>query len=868
MSKAKPILENLKSKEVILYCGEPGYSKNKMKNRTVFDEDEIDFLYAEFSFYNKQFDENEWSANFSFKLIRIIDNGQEVDIIFEKDAYKTVTPTENLVTISDYPSDSGQCWMQGEFAYQVWFENKLLAEKIFYIESAGKVTGENNPYFDFLSLKLFEGAHPLPIVDDRKYLTRFRDDATRYIWIEFEILNKFRNIDWKGEFFFNLYNSAKELVETISVIEDVFTNSRNNNFTVFAKRGNNTEVTWEKDNYTLEIVFMDTFIASASFEVASSEHKGELVVCAPSKDLKPVKTNKPIEAIDLIFDELDQLIGLKEIKEKLREYYFYAKYVLLRREKGIEPKDELNLNFVFTGNPGTGKTTVARMLGKIFKSLGLLTKDTVFEVDRSDLIGRYIGETAPQTKEVIEKARGGMLFIDEAYSLHRNDEKDFGHEAIEALVKELSDGPGNISIVVAGYPKEMKAFLESNPGLKSRFNNWYDFDDYIPNELIEIARSVAKKKTLIISKEAEDILFKIITDEFRKRERSFGNARFVNSLIEEAQVNLGLRIMKHEDPSELSLEYISTISKEDVEKIIHAKQPKYLEFPIDEQLLKKSLLELNSLVGLSKVKSEITEVVKLVRFYKENKKDILNSLSLNNVFIGSPGTGKTTVARILANIYKALGLLEKGHLVECARDSLVAGYMGQTAIKTKNMIDEAMGGVLFIDEAYSLTNGNGNNDFGHESIEIILKAMEDYRGKFSLVTAGYTEEMIEFINSNPGLKSRFDNYIKFEDYEPADMLLIADKLLAENKINIETKAKEHLYAYFEFHYSNKDKYFGNARFVRKIIEEALKNIYVRISDIPIQKRNDEMTKLLTFKDVEEFVPSKDDLFVKKRNIGF
>lgn len=435
-------------------------------------------------------------------------------------------------------------------------------------------------------------------------------------------------------------------------------------------------------------------------------------------------------------------------------------------------------------------------------------------------------------------------------------------------MKELSDGPGNISIVVAGYPKEMKDFLESNPGLRSRFNNHYEFDDYTPEELLEIAERMADKKSLIISGGAKKILYKIITDEYRKREKTFGNARYVSSLIEEAQINLGLRVMQNSNPADLSLKALSTLENEDIERMKDKSQGLTPEFPVDEELLKESLQQLNALIGLSVVKAEIMEIVKLVRFFKENRKHVINSLSLHNVFAGSPGTGKTTVARILANIYKALGLLEKGHLVECGRDSLVAGYVGQTAIKTKEKIDEAMGGVLFIDEAYALTRNSGGNDFGPEAIEIILQTIENYRGKFALIAAGYTEEMAEFIRSNPGLKSRFDNFINFKDYSPSEMMMIAEKMLSDKKINIEEDAKQHLENYFSFHYKNKDKFFGNARFVRKIIEQSIRNIYVRLSDIKQEERTEEMLSLLTLKDVEEFVLSKGTFLSQKRKMGF
>lgn len=866
MTNSSNILDFLKPKEILIYCKKTPLVDTVFKNRSVFDEEEIDFLYVDFNFYNKKFDEEEWEVSFEFKASKMFDHGKKE--IASMEINVTVSPNQNLVSASDFYGyeEKGEYWDEGEYCWDVYCDGRLLLSKDFYIEPVGVVDKFKNPYFDVLSVKLFEGPSTLPLQSDRTYLSKYRYDATRYIWVELEILNKNPQFPWKGEFFFNFYNDIKELVGREVKLETIISGD-NNTVILFAGIGSDETVTWAKDNYTVEIVFMESVQAIASFEVADIHNRGELLVEIPQRNnCKEDKIIEVSESEEKIFNEIDKLVGLEKVKSKLHEYYYFAKYIKLRQEKGVENKDELNLNFVFTGNPGTGKTTIAKMLGKIYKSLGLLSKENVFEVDRGDLIGRYIGETAPQTKEVIEKARGGILFIDEAYSLFRGDEKDFGREAIEVLVKELSDGPGDISIIVAGYPKEMKIFIESNPGLKSRFNNWYEFDDYIPDDLFEIARVMAKKKSLIISKGAEQEFEKIIIEAYRNKDRTFGNARFVSSLIEEAQVNLGMRVMQSDNPSGMSLKEISTIQQEDVIKIIDKSKKIAAEFPVDEMLLKKSLKELNSLTGLSKVKTEISEIVKLVRFYKENKKEVLNSLSLHNVFIGNPGTGKTTVARILANIYKALGLLEKGHLVECSRDSLVAGYVGQTAIKTKDKIDESIGGVLFIDEAYALTKSGNGSDFGGEAIEVILKAMEDRRGKFSLITAGYTHEMINFLDSNPGLKSRFDNTIEFDDFDPDDLIEIAINMLNERNVKIDNKAKEHLIKLFAFHHANKDRFFGNARFVRKIIDESVKNIYIRLSDLPQDQRTDDMMHLLTLKDVEEFTPSKDIL--KKRKIGF
>lgn len=274
---------------------------------------------------------------------------------------------------------------------------------------------------------------------------------------------------------------------------------------------------------------------------------------------------------------------------------------------------------------------------------------------------------------------------------------------------------------------------------------------------------------------------------------------------------------------------------------------------LKEDLLQESLAELNALTGLEQIKKDVNEMVQLVKFYQEMGKDVLSKFSLHTVFTGNPGTGKTTVARILSKIYKGLGVLEKGHLVEVDREGLVAGFVGQTAIKAAEKVNEAMGGILFIDEAYSLAQGKGSNyDFGAEAIQVILKRMEDNRGKFGVIVAGYTENMHEFISSNPGLKSRFDSYFEFPDYTPDDMFVIATHMFQREEAQPDAAASEHLKNYFTFIHNHRDKHFGNARSVRQVVGESVKNQHLRLAAMKKEDRTPEIMSTIILADVQEF----------------
>jgi len=265
--------------------------------------------------------------------------------------------------------------------------------------------------------------------------------------------------------------------------------------------------------------------------------------------------------------------------------------------------------------------------------------------------------------------------------------------------------------------------------------------------------------------------------------------------------------------------------------------------------LEEALSNLNKLVGLETVKRTISDWVKQIQVFQMRKSMGLKvpEMSYHLVFTGNPGTGKTTVARIIGQIYCALGILKKGQLVEVDRSKLVAGYVGQTGPQTQKVIEQALGGVLFIDEAYSLAQGS-DNDFGPEAIATLLKAMEDKRDEFAVIVAGYREQMEDFINSNPGLASRFKTYIHFEDYGPEELFKIFEKLCIENDYKISEDLRDYLKKYFKDLYDNRDKNFGNGRDVRNIFEKTVTKQSRRIAGM--REPSIEEMMLLTCEDLD------------------
>lgn len=840
-----------KFKSLNCYASTEWLSDGKKKYRRVFNRLETTYLYAELAFYNKLFDEENWKAK-----VRLVcskkEDGQESQIC-DINVDREVKMDENMAFIREGWGNAtpGVFWKKGQYTWKAYIDDVLIGSSVFYIEDEMAVTEDDNPFFDVVSVKLFEADSVLPPQSERKYFTKFSGKETRYIWAEVTMRNKL-NHPFQCELFYNFFNDAGQLKGHTS--ENVL--FANDTISVCSGWGSSNKGTWYNDKIRFELTFMDTLQAVVNFEVADEFEEGETkfsssITFGEAVDHQLPEVNE--ESLDELMKKMDELIGMENVKAKIRDYIKYLNFVKLRQEKGLQDTTAISLHAVLTGNPGTGKTTIAKQLGKIYKEMGLLTRGHVHEVDRADLVAEFIGQTAPKVKKAIEAARGGILFIDEAYALYRNgeDSKDFGREVIEILLKEMSDGAGNIAIVVAGYPAEMKNFLESNPGLKSRFNHYFQFDDYIPEELMAIGELGLQQRALTMMPDAKEFLFTKFTQAYRDRDRSFGNARFVMSVIDEAKMNMGLRLMQHDNVESLSEEELSTINKDDVFKIFSVGLSKKLDLQVDEKLLKESLAELNELIGMQNIKEEINELVKLVKYYKEIGKDVLNKFVLHSIFVGNPGTGKTTVARIFAKIFRALGILEKGHLIECDREGLVAGFSGQTAIKTAEAIEAALGGVLFIDEAYALSSGK-DDQFGMEAINTLLKRMEDNRDDFVVIGAGYPDNMNQFLLTNPGLKSRFERTFVFNDYSPDELLQIAHKLLTHESLRADDKANEQIKNYLQYAWENRDKYFGNAREVRKLVQKAVKNQNLRMASIPSSERTSDMIMTLTYEDVAEF----------------
>lgn len=466
----------------------------------------------------------------------------------------------------------------------------------------------------------------------------------------------------------------------------------------------------------------------------------------------------PIETTTL--EKLDKMTGLSEVKESLRRIVAMLRQNREREGQGLDVTKP-SLHALFTGNPGTGKTTVAGIYAEALKEMGYLSTGQLVVTTPSEIVGDVVGAAEKLTREKLDAALGGVLFVDEAHNLVTGN--PFGKKALETILTFMENHRDDIVVIFGGYPDQIENLLNADPGLRRRFTERIRFADYSLDELGAILDGMVAVKDYTMEAEARKAALDLLGRQ--RNAKDFGNAGAVRNLFEAA-------ILKQSQRLEAIREAGEGISREDYQRLIAA-DFEGASAPDPQAALR----ELDGFVGLAQVKKQFRELMAMVNFAKARGGDPRENFEPYFLFGGPPGTGKTSVAGVLGKIFKGLGLLPDDKVVAVSATDLMAGYIGQTAEKTRTFVESALGGVLFIDEIGGLAKTVGG--FNRDAINQLLTLLEKYRGRLVVVVAGYDKDINAFLRLDDGLPRRFAKRFNFESLTVEEAVTLFDKRMLE-----------------------------------------------------------------------------------------
>ncbi|MEU7467695.1 AAA family ATPase [Streptomyces sp. NPDC044984] len=500
--------------------------------------------------------------------------------------------------------------------------------------------------------------------------------------------------------------------------------------------------------------------------------------------------------------QLEDLVGLEPVKEHLKRLRRRVAAEALLRGQGFgENAEPASPHLLFAGPPGTGKTMVARLVGEMYRELGVLSRGHTVETRLDDLIAGYVGQTSSRAHAVLDEAVDGVLFLDEVHGLS-SENGSFDRDALKVLLARLENDRDRFVVIAAGYPDKVDEFLASDDGLHRRFGERIVFPDYPPDVLHRILLRYLAARGLRWDGTLADRLLQVVTELHATRGPDFGNAGTMRNLSEEIFTEWAVRV--GEDIGQ-------PLTAEDLPEGYRALLPR--PAPDDAALLS----ELDDMVGLAPVRRTLTDLANRIRLRQARGRSL--PAPPNLLFTGPPGTGKTTVARAVGEMFRKLGVLRKGHVVETTRADLVAEYVGQTAPRVREAVHAALDGVLFIDEAYSLTAGAGIHgaDFGKEAVDTLVSEMENWNDRLTVIAAGYPREMDAFVRSNSGLASRFTLSVEFPPYGAEELVEVLRRSAAADGYLLTPEAAERAGQWFDVRRHADPAGFGSAREVRGLL---------------------------------------------------
>ena len=601
---------------------------------------------------------------------------------------------------------------------------------------------------------------------------------------------------------------------------------------------------WSKGTYRVELQWQKKTVISAVFTVGDidvqSDYDPNLITKKHAVVQETVAGNS--------LARLDRLVGLQKVKEKIRSLMRSYKFLQLRAEAGL-PTKQPALHARFLGNPGTGKTTVARLLGQIYKEMGLLSSGHVVLEERKNLIGRYYDSEGQAVENALNRAKGGILLIDEAYNLYvESDERDPGRRILEYLLTALSDENNrDWMLILAGYPKEMTAMLKSNPGIDSRVSEIFEFDDLCVDELLQIAELYCDENKYELSEGARERLRAIITRDVAAKGDNFGNGRYVNKMMDMAvNTHMASRLGNISSPT---YDQLVTIEADDI-PIDQEEAERIVAGCFDDNAIDDALRRLDSMVGLSKVKSAVHNFVKVSRYLHSQGDRFRGKGLLKWNFTGNTGTGKSTVAQILADILKAMNLVQNNELTEIMGEEIfnVSDYVCNEVIH--NAVKRSRKGVLFIDgDAPEFRSSDYRLTSEQIRFKLATLANED-NASGALIISECSSSNLSIANSLAanGVYD-FDHTFIFDDYSEGELYEILVQCLEEQGARFSEGAEPVIKEYIRHLCANRELSFANARTMKNLSRAIFETMILRMSS----EVSPEPERIVLACDVESFV---------------
>lgn len=524
-----------------------------------------------------------------------------------------------------------------------------------------------------------------------------------------------------------------------------------------------------------------------------------------------------VSSIDDIYNEIDNYVGLDFVKDLFGRVKREIDEAEDCKRRGVK-QDENPDHFIFAGNPGTGKTTVSKMIGKFYHLLGVMGGTETIVADASELIGSHVGDSAKKVTAKIQEAidHNAVLCIEEAYQIA---DSAYSAEIIGSMMNKMTENAKDFKIIFNMYSNRVDDFLKLNSGLSRRLRI-VEFPDYNPSQLTEIFDRIIKSKKRTITDEAHNLIKLIMEYKYNTRGEYFGNAGDVNKLVSNMR---NILLKRTENSKDSEAKYIYT--KEDIPK----EEFEHIKNQINPRTIDDIMADLNEQIGLSDLKDIIYKKQNNIVYNQKTGKSVYEMNPGYYFFIGNAGTGKTTSAKLFAECLYELGIVKTNKFYSCTGKDFIAGYVGQTQGKTYELLKNSVNGVLFIDEAYSLSSADNNsgNDFKKEALNEIIAFMDtpEHRQKCCIIFAGYAKDMEGLFESNSGMRSRIEK-VNFRNYTPEEMYQIFALFCKKENFSIGEGIKEYYIPIFEK--MSRMEYFSNGRTARSIFEKTIDNLKNRV----------------------------------------